>query len=150
MSGFPKEEQEWTLQKRNNQALLFDSKWSPNTCLSEFFLNTLGISEQTARTALSKMTQAGTVEAEKRGGQSVKVTLRNNSIKEEVMTHINRFPRVESHFCRATTTKEYLSSDLTVQKMYAMFCKERDQNDSKPPSFRFYYNTFKEMNLSIH
>ena len=99
-----------------------------------FFLNTLSISEQTSWTALSKMTQAGTIETAKRSGQSEKVTAR---------THIKRFPRVESHFFRTTTTKECLCLDLTVQKMYVMFCKERDQDIFKPPSFRFYKNTFK-------
>ena len=34
-----------------------------------FFFSTLGTSEQTARTALDKVTAMGTIEAEKRGGR---------------------------------------------------------------------------------
>lgn len=116
----------------------------------KFFLNTLGISEQTARTAFSKLSQTGTLEDERRGGrQSKTVIARDAIIQEAVRNHINRFPRVESHFCRSSTSREYLNSDLTVQKMYAMFLEDWSPKPN-PPTLRYYEKTFKEMNLSIH
>jgi len=39
-----------------------------------------------------------------------------------VKEHINRFPRIESHYCRKDTSKLYLASDLTKSKMYCL-CK---------------------------
>lgn len=116
----------------------------------KMFLNTLSVSEQMARTALSKLTETGTIEKDKRGGrQSDKVIKRDADIKEAVQVHINRFPRVESHYCRAGTNRQYLHSDLTKQKMYNMFCKEWAPKPN-PPSFRYYEETVEAMQLSIH
>ena len=33
-----------------------------------------------------------------------------------IKEHINSFPRVESHYCRAETHKEYLETDLSIKK----------------------------------
>ena len=116
----------------------------------KMFLNTLSISEQMARTSMSKVSPTGTIEKDKRGGrQSDKVIARDSHIKETVQSHINRFPRVESHYCRSDTTRQYLHPDLTKQKMYDMFCKEWVPKQN-PPSFRYYEETVKSLNLSIH
>ena len=42
-----------------------------------------------------------------------------NKKGERVNQHINTIPRIESHYCRAST--EYLEADLSIRKMYALY-----------------------------
>ena len=41
-----------------------------------------------------------------------------NLIKE----HIESYPTMESHYCRATSNRKYLDAKLTLRKMYEQFC----------------------------
>jgi len=40
---------------------------------------------------------------------------------ELAKSHIDSFPRVESHYCRKHTKKHYLSSDLNISFMYRLY-----------------------------
>lgn len=114
------------------------------------FLNTLGISERTMRTALEKLDSSGIVEGEKRGGrQSASVVERDSLLREAILNHIARFPRVESHYCRSSSTREYLHPELTISKMYSMFLEEVDSEDRKP-CIDLYRRVFRSLNLSFH
>lgn len=113
------------------------------------FLGTLGISEKFVRVILTKLTPTGIVEEDKRGGrQSEKVKERDQQAREEISNHIDRFPKVESHYCRSSSSKEYLSPDLTLPKMFHMFL-ETCTGEHKP-SFPTNSRVFKEKNLSFH
>lgn len=119
------------------------------TVCKQFFLRTLAISEKVARTAIKKLDDVGIVELDQRGGRDETNKNRDTVIRQLVDAYINRFPRIESHFCRQNTDSEYLSSDLTLTKMHSMFCNE--QNDSRMSvSFTFYSRIFHEKNLSFH
>ena len=41
--------------------------------------------------------------------------------KRGVLEHINSFPVVESHYCRAKTNKKYLGAGLNIEKMYGLY-----------------------------
>ncbi|KAJ8895416.1 hypothetical protein PR048_000748 [Dryococelus australis] len=115
-----------------------------------FFLNILAISEPTAITPLNKLTASGVVEKEKRGGrQSDNVISRDKSIREVIVNHISRFPRVESHYCRTITSKEYLHSDLTVQNMCSMFISDIGEKEDKS-SISTYHKFFNKLYLAFH
>lgn len=115
----------------------------------QFFLATLAISEKMVRVATDKLTDIGTVERDHRGGRVVTNSEHDKIIKELVDRHIDRFPRVESHFCRKDSSKEYLSSDLTVKKMFDMY-KSEHNNKKDHPSLSFYQQRFRDKNLAIH
>ncbi|CAG4996526.1 unnamed protein product [Parnassius apollo] len=82
----------------------------------KMFLNTLGISEKTFRTALQKLKNTGVVEKDRRGGRQEVYHERDTQLRSLITEHINRFPRVESHYCRKSSTKEYLHHDLSLKK----------------------------------
>ncbi len=114
-----------------------------------FFLSTLSVSEMMVRTALTKLSDVGIVEPEKRGGRVNNNQQRDSIIRQLVDAHIDRFPRIESHYCRQNTEREYLSPDLTLSIMHRMYCAE--QNGEKTSvSFTFYCQIFHEKNLSFH
>nr|CAH7727988.1 unnamed protein product [Callosobruchus chinensis] len=91
-------------------------------CL-KMFLNTLNISEKTVRTALAKKQVTGIVEKEKRGGRYQILKNEDDEINA-IKAHIQRFPRMESHYCRKSSSREYLHPDLNLTKMFDMFVEE--------------------------
>ena len=57
----------------------------------------------------------------------------NKTPKEKidwVKQHIDKFPRMESHYCRASTKRQYLESSLNINKMYHLYLEWiADEND---------------------
>ena len=64
-----------------------------------------------------------------------------------MLGHINLFPRVESHYVRATSTHHYLYPDLTISKMHSMY---QLQNPNRPVSFDLYGKVFRSERLKFH
>ena len=97
-----------------------------------------------SRVVLEKIT-----DKDKRGGrQSQQAVEREEQDRERIRNHINRFPHVESHYCRASSTRRYLNSNLSLPKMYAMFLEENKNNDN--PYFSTYRRVLKEKNFAFH
>lgn len=135
-------------EKTNTYFLTIDGNLV-NVC-RKLFLSTLDISERTVRTALDKVSKTGVLEPEKRGGRmSDEVKSRDSIVRESINVHINRFPKVESHYCRASSTKQYLHSDLSVSKMHAMYAQEYS-GPLPVPSIATYKRVFLENKLDFH
>lgn len=113
------------------------------------FLNTLGISEKTLRTAMSKLTAEGIVESDKRGGRYKNLEEKDKQLRDSIVDHIHKFPRMESHFCRKSTSREYLHPDLTRKRMYDLYIEENAEN-GKMCSYQTYRRIFRSLNLSFH
>lgn len=124
-------------------------KESEISVCKKLFLNTLCVTEKTVRTVLSKIKESGVLETEKRGGRAKSLQDRDKTVRDAITKHINRFPRVESHYCRASTSKEYLHPDLNLYKMLEMFNKE-NENKNISTSYYTYSNVFRDMNLGFH
>lgn len=88
------------------------------------------------------------IEPEKRGGRLPAAANRDEVIKNLMISHIARFPRVESHYCRAQSQREYLHPDLNLEKMFCMYLKEDPENHIG--SLETYRKIFKNQNLSFH
>ena len=71
---------------------------------------------------------------------------RDENLNAKIREHISKFPRAESHYCRSSTSREYLSPELTVSKMYEMFVKE---NADLCCAYSTYFRIFKSMKLSF-
>lgn len=108
----------------------------------KLFLNTLSISDRTIRTVMSKITESGVVEKEKRGGRPKALKIRDIAVRQAIKEHINRYPRMESHYCRSSTSKEYLHPDLSLYKMVDMFNHE-NKNKGTTTSYYTYWNEFR-------
>jgi hypothetical protein len=59
-----------------------------------------------------------------------------------VREHIESFPRMPSHYCRSSTTKEYLAADLNLTRMYNLYVEKCTENDMVPVKSHFYRNVF--------
>ena len=67
-----------------------------------------------------------------------------------IVDHIMSFPRVESHYCRSSTNKQYLSSDLNISKMHVLYQQKCLEKQVKSHSLERYRMEFKKLNLSFH
>lgn len=102
------------------------------------FLQIFGISRRRVET-LVKTKKAGHVNyIERRGNKTLH---RKYSIEDEtlVVEHISRFPREKSHYGRMKSSKEYLSQDLNINRLYRSF---KDTYPNSNISYRYYYTTF--------
>lgn len=80
-------------------------------------------------------------------GRSELVSKKYNSTSEEnknhIKNHVDSFPRVESHYCRKDTQKQYLASDLNLSIMYRLYRDEYcEQNNIIPVSDFVYRGMF--------
>jgi len=83
------------------------------------FLDTLCISDQMVHTTLTKMTYDGHLLAE---GRKPPASHRlPESTREAVRNHVSKFQTVPSHYCRHTSSKQYLPESLTLTEMYRMY-----------------------------
>lgn len=82
--------------------------------------------------------------ADKRG-KSTPINKLNESQVETITQHINSFPAYESHYCRRDSSAKYLSSDLSISKMYSLYCEEVET----PISLAKYSEIFHTMNLKF-
>ena len=120
---------------------------------SKFYMDTLDITFSKTETALQK----GRKYTSKLTGNDDrgKHTNRPNKVSESsiniIKQHINSFPRIESHYCRKNSKKEYLSETLSISKMYNMYVKDCIKNGhcyEKEGMYRKIFNT--HFNLSFH
>ena len=62
----------------------------------------------------------------------------DRSLREYVERHIDRFPRMESHYCRKKTSYQYLSPDLSLIKMYELYQQECSKENTTAASLSRY------------
>ena len=110
------------------------------------FLDTLGISGRQIRTSLKKINSEGVLETEGHGGRPTALKEADRAIRKGIEDHINRFPKVESHYCRSSTKYQYLSSELNIARMYDMYKEEHPNGASKA----LYHIVFSKMHLKFH
>ena len=115
----------------------------------QFFLDTLDINDRVVRTAFSKLTEFGTVLGDSRGAVTGKSKICSNA-KQRVVDHINEFPRVESHYCRASSSRQYLEAGLSLSQMYRLYVDEMANVGETTVKEHMYRKIFNEnFNLSF-
>lgn len=68
-----------------------------------------------------------------------------------VKEHINSFPRVESHYCRADSNREYLEGNLSVVKMHALYAEQMNEKNLPPVKLSQYRHIFcNNFNIYFH
>ena len=96
---------------------------------------------------IKKTDADGILEVERRGGRRGERAITDQQTNDAIRAHINKFPRVESHYCRKDTSKMFLAADLTIRLMFEMYMQSEEKIEC---SFAKYYSIFKKMNLSFH
>lgn len=115
-----------------------------------FFTNTLGINDRPIRTVIEKMNNSGIVDAELRGKQkrhgNISVDLLNG-----VRNHIKSIPRIESHYIRKQSSREFIEGGKNVTDLYRDYqeeCAKKGISFVKLHKYRQIFN--EEFNISFH
>uniref|UniRef100_A0A6P7GN78 Uncharacterized protein LOC114344462 n=1 Tax=Diabrotica virgifera virgifera TaxID=50390 RepID=A0A6P7GN78_DIAVI len=113
-------------------------------CL-KFFCGTFAISHRVVENCANGMSANGLyIGRDKRIGVKPPNVTPSDTI-QLVKDHIDSFPRIESHYCRRDSQKQYLSPDLNISKMYRLykndFCM---QKNVQAVSLFVYQKTFHE------
>lgn len=114
------------------------------------FLGTVGISERQVRTTFKKIQEHGHLGSERRGGRQKAMISRDKRLRREIEIHINRFPKMESHYCRKKTSFQYLSAELTLTTMYRLYEQECSQSGREKASESLYRSVFHSQKLKFH
>lgn len=144
-----------TLQNRraNNHAFYFMKERIKIRVCKVFFKNTLGINDRPIRTVISKLQKStsGTVlEGEKRGKHGNSARRLDESMKIEARNHIMSIPRVESHYCRQNTQREFIYSGKTLADLHRDYVDEMTQKNLSFVNYLMYSTIFKtEFNISF-
>lgn len=75
----------------------------------------------------------------------------SEDLKNDVRDHIRSFPKIESHYCRSSSKKEFVDSRLSIQKMYEMYEQNCEENNKEKVKASMYRSIFvREFNIDFH
>lgn len=107
------------------------------------FLKTIGETPKFVETVIAKLQSSGNIK-DLRGKHPAAKKISNECLLD-IKSHIDSFPAYESHYTRRDTSKKYLPADLTISKMYRLYCETREIH----VSFSKYCEIFNTMNLKF-
>ncbi|XP_050311290.1 uncharacterized protein LOC126746909 [Anthonomus grandis grandis] len=117
------------------------SYFLPVVC-KPMFLSTLGIKKGVVDIAMAKRSNKNISASDGRGKGKGKTL--NPTLVQDIKSHIESFPCVPSHYCRADIERKYLDSFLnlpTMYRMYVQWCRKNGRPEAKLSTYR---NIFKD------
>jgi hypothetical protein len=133
-----------------NEYYLPKNKIQQRVCL-QFLLNTLAISHRLIRTVMSTKEPTKLFEPDLRGKH-----IPHNKVNQEQMDNFKQFieslPAVPSHYCRSSSAKKYLPSDIkSYSNLHRMYVSEQ-RKINKPPlkKLKFLKLLREKYNIGIH
>ncbi|XP_060810218.1 uncharacterized protein LOC132904307 [Amyelois transitella] len=140
---------EGTSRKNCNHAFYLTRNNIKTRVCKVFFMNTLAISDTVIRTVVKKQSETGVQLKDKRGKHDNHKKL-DAELTDGVKAHINSIPRIESHYCRARSTREYIEGGLTVAALYRHYLEKCESESAQYVSYQAYYNIFThDFNISF-
>lgn len=131
-------------------SFLLDGRKNVKVC-KPFFLNTLGIKERTLRSIIDAKFSGIGVSANDKRGQHDNHSKISEEVQESVRAHINFIPRIESHYLRAQTTREFIDGGLTVAEMHRNYESQRKLVNKTPANYDAYFRIFTtQFNIGFH
>lgn len=135
-------------QRNFNQAFYFSIQDAKIRVCKLFFKNTLGINDRPIRTVMKKKNN-GFIELESRGKHSNHFKV-NPEIKHSVRRHINSIPRMESHYLRANTSREYIEGGKSLADLHRDYQQEQTNMGEPSANLMMYSRIFnEEFNISF-
>ena len=115
----------------------------------DFFCKTFAVSKKKVYTAMALKIH-GVFRGSDMRGKHEPVNKTPADTLQFVRSHIESFPKVESHYCRKNSCKEYLDQSLNITKMYQLYTQECGKENKTPVTESRYRNVFcTEYNLSF-
>lgn len=117
-----------------------------------FFKNTLDVNDRVIRTVSEKrMSQSNVVVAPDRRGKHANHHSIDPVAKQGVLDHINSIPRIESHYLRSPTKRQYICGSNTIAGIHRDYVNICKGNNMTPVSYPIFWRIFKEdFNIMFH
>lgn len=132
-----------------NQAFYFTVNGEKKRVCKVFFMNTLDINGRVIQTVLEKRTDVDTITEDNRGkhGKHKKLPA---EVKEGVRKHIESIPRIESHYLRQQTSREFIDGGKTIADLHNDYKEECVKNGKLYANYVLYAKIFNtEYNLGF-
>ncbi|CAK1586764.1 unnamed protein product [Parnassius mnemosyne] len=117
-----------------------------------FLLNTLGIADRTLRTVIEAKTSEGflgSAPMDSRGKHDHHIKT-DPEVLDSVRVHINSIARIDSHYLRANTSREYIDGGLTLADLHRDYKNMRESDKKTAANYDLYYRIFtKQFNISF-
>ncbi|KAJ8928623.1 hypothetical protein NQ314_018786 [Rhamnusium bicolor] len=134
----------------HNQAYFLIKNEEKIRVCKKFFMATLDIGDTIIRTTIKKRDCNLIVVSGKRSKHRKHKNL-DPDLKEAVRNHINSIPRVESHYLRSKTKREYFEGSLNIATLYRLYKEKCLEQDSHYVRISFYEHIFNtEFNIGFH
>nr|CAH7729952.1 unnamed protein product [Callosobruchus chinensis] len=118
---------------------LKDTNGSRKRVCLNFFCKTFAISHRVVETCMKNISSSGMYIGYDKRKDTKPHNLTDEGTALLVHEHIDSFPRVESHYCRKDSTKQYLGSDLNISIMHRLYCEDFCASKNIQPVSRFIY-----------
>lgn len=117
--------------RKLNKSYCFKVNGEVKTVCKTFFKNTLDISDRPIRTSIEKQSGAvgGVLKDDRRGKHKNHKEL-DAELMKGIRAHIDSIPRIESHYLRANTTRQYICGSKTtadIHRDYKQVCLQYNQ-----------------------
>ena len=101
--------------------------------------------------ALKRVDSVGMIKTDQRGRHNTKCNRISLNAQDFIEEHIKSFPAVPSHYCRKTSSKQYLSNELNISNMYRLYKEKCQQSFPEviPESKEAYSNVFHTKKLAF-
>ncbi|XP_072393562.1 uncharacterized protein [Diabrotica undecimpunctata] len=115
-----------------------------------FFCKTLSISMDVVTHAVINKDCIGTFSGDDKRGRHTPINKTRPELIQQVKSHIESFPSMESHYSRKSTKRQYLDRNLNIAKMYSLYLALYKEKKWIPVSEITYRRIFcREYNLSF-
>lgn len=115
-----------------------------------FFKNTLDITNRMIETTKSKYDENGIVQEDYRGRHENHKKI-SAELVNDIKNHINSIPRIESHYLRATSSREYINGAKTIADLFKDFKDQQTERGKDTGKYCTYYKIFTtEFNLGFY
>ncbi|XP_045455137.1 uncharacterized protein LOC123666182 [Melitaea cinxia] len=115
-----------------------------------FLVNTLDISERTLRTVIEALQSSSSMAPVDNRGKHKNRKTTDPEILLSIENHINSIPRIESHYLRANTSREFIDGGLTIAEMHRNYVEQRVQLNKEAASYDTYAYVFNtKFNISF-
>ena len=116
----------------------------------KFFTATLSIGEAYVSHAM-KMKSNGRFSGVENRGKHTPHNKTEDAKLNRVREHTRSFPKVESHYIRKTSTRQFLGPELNISRMYDLYQEKCKLNSEEPATSFIYRKVFnEEYNFSFH
>lgn len=117
----------------------------------DFFCKTLAVSYKPIAKAHQESSDTGEFFGQDQRSKHEPRNKLTPDVFKKIKDHIESFPMVDSHYCRKTTDRKYLSSKLSLAKMYDFYIEATAETAAEKVSYEKYKQVFgMDYNLAFH